>query len=427
MPAHKNRAQANVPRYLCHDSGGRKRAFCYAYEDGKRRRVYLGTWNSPESKQRYLELLSPSLDDQPEDRERNHHFAITIEELVARFLIWAKGHYVTHGKQTGKRDNMRDAAGPLLALFRDESASDFGPKRLRMVRDLMLRPGNLARRTINHRVQRIRRIFRWGVSEELVPVRVWESLRTLLPLQRGRTSARETEPIRPVPLNLLQKTLPHLTPTVKTIVLIQCLTGMRPNEVVQMRMADIEFEGPDGCWVFLPRTHKTEHRSRSRRVVLSNRVQSLLTPFVTEDPEAFLFSPIRSEAERQVQRRKARVSKVTPSQEARGEARQKSPGRKLRDAWTNASYLRAIYYACDRAKIERWSPGRLRHTFEDLAEKSAGLEAASKALNSPSRHLPALRGRAGATERQHLDGRYRTGRTANGRASQTQTCTGSHY
>jgi len=38
-----------VPSYLCHESAGRKRAFCYVYDAGQRRRVYLGAWGSPES------------------------------------------------------------------------------------------------------------------------------------------------------------------------------------------------------------------------------------------------------------------------------------------------------------------------------------------------------------------------------------------
>jgi integrase len=179
---------------------------------------------------------------------------------------------------------------------------------------------------------------------------------------------------------MIECTLPHLTPTLRTMVLVQTLTGMRPNEVVQMRMADIETDGPDGCWVFSPRTHKTEHKGKSRRVVLSKRVQELLQPLVNLDREALLFSPVRSEDERRVMRRAARKSKVPPSQEERDRRNQASPRRKLCESWTSATYLRSIYYACDEAKIDRWSPGRLRHTFEDMAEKACGLEAASKAL-----------------------------------------------
>jgi len=342
------------------------------------RKDTLGAWGSPESKRRYSDLISTHLGERLPEAPATCE--INIEELVGRFLFWGQAHYVKHGRPTGEWNNMKDAAAPLLELFRDEPAAAFGPKKLRMVRDQMVLTARFARRTINSRIQRVRRIFRWGVAEELVPVQVWESLRTLLALQRGRTSARETAPVDPVPLPLIEKTLPHLTPTVRTMVVVQLLTGMRPNEVVQMRVADIETDGPDGCWVFLPRTHKTEHKGKSRRVVLSRRVQRLLQPFMTLDREAMLFTPARSEDERRAKRRKERQSKVPPSQLDRDRRNRSSPRRKLREAWTSATYLRAIYYACDEAGIEHWSPGRLRHNFEDAAEKSCGLEAASKAL-----------------------------------------------
>ena len=370
-----------IPRYLCHDSGGRCRAFCYVYDQGRRRRVYLGAWNSPESKRRYRDVLSGHMDGTPETAPAPEATSsLTIADLVARFLSWATRHYVKHGRPTGEWNNLKEAAAPLLDLFRDETASAFGPKKLAVVRDHMLQSGRLARRTINSRVQRIRRLFRWAVAEELAPVQVWESLRTLLPLQRGRTTARETEPIHPVPADLLQRTLPLLPPTLRVMVLIQLLTGMRPNEVVQMRAADIERNGLNGCWIFMPRSHKTEHKSKSRRVVLGVRAQELVAPLFGDDPDALLFTPTRSEQERKATRREQRRSKLTPSQVARDARNREQPRRHLRESWTSATYLRAIYYACDQARIERWSPGRLRHNFQDAAERACGLEAASKAL-----------------------------------------------
>lgn len=377
------RTAAKVPSYLRHRTATRDRAFCYVYQGTRRRRVYLGPWGSAESKRRYRHVISTHLLDPaapPSARLEQENDGITIEELVARFLIWAETHYVKHGKPTGEWNNVKDAAAPLLALFRDEPAAAFGPRKLRSVRDEMLSTGRFARTTINGRVQRIRRIFRWGVQEELVHPSTWEALRSLHPLQRGRTTARETEPVSPVPLEQVEATLPHLTPTLRAMVLVQLLTGMRPGEVVQVRLADIELDGPDGCWVFHPRTHKTEHKSRSRWVVLSARVQEILEPFISLDREALLFTPSRSEAERREMRRAARKSKVPPSQFARELRCRANPRRYLRPAWTATSYLHAIYHACRVAGVENWSPGRLRHNFQDLAERKCGLEAASKAL-----------------------------------------------
>jgi hypothetical protein len=54
------------------------------------------------------------------------------------------------------------------------------------------------RTLINRNIDRIRRTFRWAASEELVPTSVYESLRTLAGLRKGRTEAREAEPVGPV-------------------------------------------------------------------------------------------------------------------------------------------------------------------------------------------------------------------------------------
>jgi len=150
----KNRSAAKVPTYLRHRTPNRDRAFCYIYEDKRRRRVYLGEWGSAESRRRFRQLISVHLRDpgvalsQSLEQEGD---GITIEELAARFLAWAETHYVKHGKPTGEWNNMKDAAAPLLALFRDEPAAAFGPRKLRLVRDEILAAGRLARTTINGR------------------------------------------------------------------------------------------------------------------------------------------------------------------------------------------------------------------------------------------------------------------------------------
>ena len=40
-------------------------------------------------------------------------------------------------------------------------------------------------------------MFRWAVSEEIVPSSVYEALQTAEGLKKGRTNARETTPIPP--------------------------------------------------------------------------------------------------------------------------------------------------------------------------------------------------------------------------------------
>jgi len=64
----------------------------------------------------------------------------------------------------------------------------------------------LARRLINHRVHRIRRMFRWGVENALVLPMVLQGLAAVAQLKAGRTSAPESEPVRPLPEAILRVT-----------------------------------------------------------------------------------------------------------------------------------------------------------------------------------------------------------------------------
>ena len=70
---------------------------------------------------------------------------------------------------------MKDALRPVRRLYGATAARAFGPLALRAVRDLMIR-GRLARTTINARIGRIRRAFKWAASVEMIPAGVVEAL-----------------------------------------------------------------------------------------------------------------------------------------------------------------------------------------------------------------------------------------------------------
>jgi len=85
------------------------------------------------------------------------------------FLRHADRHYRrADGTPTGEYDNYLDAVRPLRKLCGSTPARDFGPKSLKAVRHAMVEQG-LARKTINQRVGKIVRLFKWAVEEELVP------------------------------------------------------------------------------------------------------------------------------------------------------------------------------------------------------------------------------------------------------------------
>ena len=81
------------------------------------------------------------------------------------------------------------------------------------------------------------------IKEELIPPPVHHGLQTVSGLRAGRSDSPESEPVRPVPEDLVQAVLPHVPSVVAAMIQLQMLTGMRPGEVCAMRACDIDHTG----------------------------------------------------------------------------------------------------------------------------------------------------------------------------------------
>src|SRR5262249_44575238 len=138
--------------------------------------------------------------------------------------------------------------------------------------------------------------FRWAVAEEMVSPVVSHGLQAVAALEAGRTTAGETEPVVPADDAAVEATVPYLSRQVATMVRLQRLTGMRSGEVVIMRGADVQRDGP--VWLYRPVTHKGEHHGKQRVVPLGPNAQAVLAPFLLAEPEGYLFCPRQAERER---------------------------------------------------------------------------------------------------------------------------------
>jgi integrase len=171
-----------------------------------------------------------------------------------RFFEAHKNYYARDdGTQTGELANFADAVRHLKSLYGRTPARDFSPKKLTAVREAMILAG-LARTTINPRVRRIVKVFKWAVSEELVPADVHHGLKSVSGLKRGRSQAKETDPVKPAPEADVDAVKPFVPRQVWAMIESQRLTGMRPDEVCQIRTCDIDTSGR--VWVYTLETHK---------------------------------------------------------------------------------------------------------------------------------------------------------------------------
>ena len=195
-----SKKQLKPPTYCLHRASGQAVVRIHG------RDRYLGPHGSVESHERYERALAEWRAGQLSDPPFNRHlpgsssFTLSINELLLRYLEFAASYCVDgSGQPTSELKDLKYALRPVRMLFGRTQAIDFGPRALKTVREHMVEVENLSRKVVNHRINRIRRCFKWAVSEELLPPAVLEGLRSVSGLQLGRTTAREASPIKPVP------------------------------------------------------------------------------------------------------------------------------------------------------------------------------------------------------------------------------------
>jgi integrase len=318
---------------------------------------YLGKYGSCEADEAYNRLVAEWL--AGGRRLPGANADLTVNELALAYWRHAEAYY-GFAAGRGSPHNLRDALRVLKDLYGHTPASEFGPLALKACRAEMVKK-DWSRTYVNAQVDRVRRMFRWAASEQLLPVAAYQALRTVEGLRQGRTDARESKPVKPVSAEHVEATLPHMPATVRAMVRLQLLTGCRPDEVCRLRPLDLDMSNPS-CWVYRPGSdqshgaHKTAHHGHDRLILIGPRGQDVLRPYLGTKLDAYCFSPAAAEQARSAQRRSARRAPMTPSQAARRPkaGRARAP----KERYPVTSYRNAIYRACDRAfpLPERLSP-----------------------------------------------------------------------
>lgn len=355
--------------------------------------IYLGRWNSAESQAAYERVVAQWLANGRRLPQREAHSGeaataiaandLRVSELILAFFDHAKTHYRhPDGTPTGELDNYRDALRPLRRLFGNTPAEEFGPLRLRAVREDMVKSG-LCRSTINARIHRVRRAFRWAASMEMIPGSVMEALNTVASLQRGRCAAPESSGVQPVNWQLVDATLPHLPRPVAAMVQIMRYSNCRPEDVVMMRPGDLTMNRD--VWEYRPASHKNSWREECsplhRRIVqLGTRCQIILRPFLDRPADAYLFSPRESRAQYQALRAAQRKTKPTPSERKR--KRKANPQRAPKEHYTVNTFQQTVRKTCHKLGKPVWTVLQVRHSRATEIRERYGLEGAAASLGN---------------------------------------------
>ena len=238
------------------------------------------------------------------DAEEQQEF--TVAELCAAYWRHAKAYYRKDGRPTGTTDQIRQSIRWLRKSYAATDVTEFGPLKLQAVREMIVESG-VCRGYVNQRIDNIKRIFRWGVAQELVPAGIHQALDTVENLHQGRTAAPDHPPVEPVADEIVDATLPYTPEVVGAMIRIQRLVGCRPGEVTIMRPCDIDRSGD--VWVYRPRSHKTQHHGHKRTICIGPQAQDVLRPYLLRKDTAYCFSPAESEKKR---RTRAHAERKTP-------------------------------------------------------------------------------------------------------------------
>jgi integrase len=401
-----------TPSYLLHKQSGRARAVWTDATGIRQQKLLPGDHDSTESRTAFAKLQL-ELETSPLRQPGGGRTEVSVNVLLLAFLDHAEQHYRrADGTQTHEVDEYKLVIRFVRELYGETPAADFGPLALKAVRQTFIDSG-WCRSLVNQRVGRVRRVFKWGASEELLSVAVHQALATVQGLQRGRSSVRESAPVEPVADAVVDAVLPFLNRHVRGLIEFQRLTGCRPGEACAVRRCDIDTGGP--TWLYKPADHKTAWKGKVRTIAIGPKAQVVLRGFFTPDISDYLFSPIRAVEEFRAGRSANRKTPRHPSHMARNaKKRVKNPKRPPAVRYDVNSYGQAIDRGCDRAfpppahlarragetaggwwerqadeqraevtawrKRHRWHPNQLRHAFATRVRKHHGLEAAQVML-----------------------------------------------
>jgi hypothetical protein len=189
------RPKKSQPSYLLHKPSGQARVRIDGVDH------YLGEHGSPESWEAYHRLLlekqvGPTAGISP-PRKKPASGRVTIGELVKAYKEFATGYY---GEKSAELYPISSAVHPLEA-YASLPVDEFSPLKLKAVQEKIVQRGDcrasvikkfgpggkqLSRKTANEYLHILKRMFKWGVSEEYVPASVYQALLTVAPIKKGR-------------------------------------------------------------------------------------------------------------------------------------------------------------------------------------------------------------------------------------------------
>jgi integrase len=327
----------------------------------KKRHYFKGAYNSIQSIAEYKKFVLEHVGSVAASPKPIASPGCTVNVLCRDFLVQLREQSLKNLR--GTYGNYRNALQPFCKRYGNEQAASIGPRLLKEWQK-ELASKELSRGYINGSISKIKQVWRWAASEEILPASVWHGLQSVKSLAPGKTPAREAVKRKPLPWSHLQELLPSLSPNVRAMVLLQWHSGARSQSIVMACPSQFERDGDFLLW--RPR-HKTETWGEGKELVipLGPRAQEVIGPFLKGRPDRPMFCP-----------------------------RWFGKNPRYGDRYTSGSYHDCIQHAIRRLNkrnqvahvpaLPLWTPHQLRHAKGHAVRKIYGLEAAQAVLGHES-------------------------------------------
>jgi integrase len=306
-------------------------------------------------------------------KELHPRECLTVAEMCDRYVAWAKDYYsYSWEKKKGMAIKVEYSIREFREMYGERFVADLEHHDMLMHRDALIEKG-LGRSTVNRRISTVKRMITWALDEDMIPALAKAELTQVSTLKRGRSAAKDGEPVTAAPMDDVEAVIADSAPSLGGMLRVMRLTGMRPGEACIMRWEDIERR--DTIWIYRPQHHKNEWRRHPRVVVIGPRAQGIIAE--REGEGEYVFSPRVAQLERYEAMRLERKTKVQPSQVSRAK---EEPMKKPGEFWTPEALARSVLQKCKRLGIERWHPNQLRHNCATEVRRVFGINAARAVL-----------------------------------------------
>ena len=236
---------------------------------------------------------------------------VTVSELCALWDAHCREYYRgADGKPSSTATNAVLDVRLFRELYGNAAVAELTHADMLQLRDALVRSG-IARHTVNARLWRVKYMLAWALDEAIIPATVKAELTQVKGVKRGRSSAPERQPVRPVDDATIAATVEHLMPNTADMVRVHRLTGMRPCELCAMRWSLIDTSRLPWVYRVPPEVNKNDWRGelgQPRVVCIGPKARAILERH--RDGGDVPFSPVRAFGEYLEARRAARSTPI---------------------------------------------------------------------------------------------------------------------